>query len=123
MAPRTVICAGDSTPFNITIAAHYDDNNNDDDDDDVKKSDPLKFGFDADVERIAGHSKHKHHSSKTVLPKDGIVVKQEIVRSVTYKGDSWNGYWKVMTISLRFARWLILIIDTHPRIWFSLFPK
>lgn len=93
MAPRTVICAGDSTPFNTTIAAHYDDNDdNDDNDDDDEKSDPLKFDLDADVERIAGRSKHKHHSSKTVLPKDGIVVKQEIVQSVTYKGDSWNGY-------------------------------
>ena len=86
MAPRTVICAGDSIPFDNLVAADcYDD----------EKSDSLKFDLDADVERTAGGSKQKHLSSRTILPKDGIVVKQEIVRSVTCRGDSWNGYRKL----------------------------
>ena len=82
MAPRTLIFAGNSTPFETNTAADYDD----------EKSDSLEFDLDADIERIAGCSGQRRFSSKTVLPKNGIVVKQEIIRSVTCKGDSWNGY-------------------------------
>ena len=76
MAPRTVISAGDSAPFDAaaTMAAEKDGGG--------------KFNFDVDVEELASDARR----SGPKLPKHGIVVKQEIVRSVTRRDSSWNGF-------------------------------
>ena len=79
MAPRTVIFAGGSAPFDAAAASTTADEKADD----VSKSD-----FDADVEEFAAGAR----CSVIKLPKDGIVVKQEIVRSVSRRDSSWNGY-------------------------------